>query len=328
MTEKDEDVLTSVVEVEEQPTYEQTGLDEQVEDVEESEGEVETEVQETQSEEVVEETSEPDVPAYEPNYGYQANQEQKEFPDWAREYVKDKETEDRFREVFEKYDGFDTVKGRYETEKSAHGSTKEELDKLTNGVNNLKWQLDNDPATFFSNIGWTDKDLLHYAKSRIQYSEMNPQQQLEYDRARDNARSSHVATQQLDLLKEQNEQLQLQQLNMQFDHAIGGVNDVASVYDQRVGRVGAFREKAASEWNNNASHSTPSQAVNAVVEEMKLLGLVQQQQDQQHTQQTSHRPPATLPNVGTGRSTSAPTKKVWSSLDEMREDVSKMIADG
>jgi hypothetical protein len=279
-----------------------------------------------------------ETPAYTPNFKFKAADKEQEFDDFVRNAVKTPEQEKKLRELYEKAYGLDHVKSEREKYRNDYKTINEQHSALNKGLDQLSSMLRNkDYHGFMEALKIPEQDILQYALSRVQYKEMPPEQRQQLDQ-------QYQAQQRLAYLEQANQELvsgyqsqMVQQRTSELDGYIGRpeVSQVASAFDARVGRQGAFRDEVIRRGQYYASlpESQDITVEQAVQEIMNLVGNISPQatpasaQAQVDGMQTAHEQQQSkpvIPNIK-GRGTS-PAKKVVRSMDDLR-NIAKSFQD-
>lgn len=272
-----------------------------------------------------------DAPAYTPNFKFKAADKEHEFDEFIRGAVKNAEHEKKIRELYERSYGLDHVKGERDKFRNEFKGVNEQYGALNKGLDALSVMLRNkDYNGFFDSLKIPEQDVLQYALSRVKYMELPPEQRQQVD-------AQNEAQQRLTYLEQANQELiagyqnqTVQQRTGELDTHLGRpeVSSIASAFDARIGRPGAFRDEVIRRGQYYASlpESQDIPVEQAVREIMALVGNVQPQATQaeaqeqvdgaqaQHEQQTQNKP--VIPNIKS-RGTS-PAKKVIRSIEDVR----------
>ncbi len=270
-----------------------------------------------------------EVPAYKPDYKLKVYDEEKELDDpFLKALIKDADSEKKVKEIAQKYLGFDTVKGRNEklkTDFTQYQETTKPVIDYYNQASNLlqKGNLEG----FFELTKIPDQAIFEYAVKKAEQAQLPPEQrqQIEFQKQ---------MQKQNEYLQSQNQTFQTQAQKQQSDFraqeltwVMGrtDVQGVASSFDQRVGRQGAFRQAVIDKGlAHYAATGQDLSAEQATQEVLKLVGPLATPGNLSPTlggQQPSLIPqngaPPIIPNV-TGRGTS-PVKKQVRSLDDLKK---------
>lgn len=267
-------------------------------------------------------------PVYTPNFKFKAADKEHEFDAVFKDAIKNEAQEKKLRELYEKATGLDHVKSERERFRSSYKDLESQHSVLNRGLDQLSTMLEKkDYQGFFNSLKIPEQEVLQYALSRVKYRELPPEQRQQMDQ-------QYESQQRLVHLEQANEQLitgyqqqLVQHRANELDGYIGRpeVNQVASAYDTRAGRPGAFREEVIRRGQYYASISGEDVPVERAVREvMSLVGhvaapasAVVDTQNPQNVQATPAGAKPVIPNIK-GRGTS-PAKKVIRSIDDLRK---------
>lgn len=268
-------------------------------------------------------------PAYTPNFKYNVLDAEKEFPEWAKGFVKDAETEKNIRDLFAKADGLDHIKTRRDSLENENKTLKEQWAPLVQNYQTVAGYLQKgDLDSFFEAAGIPEMELFKYVNRRLQLRE-NPAELKAYEDSRGLARRNEMLEQQVQQLSTQQQQAEVERHETELNRELGRpeVSSFIQSWETQAGQPGAFRAEVIRRglaYHAEGKHITPTQAVQEVLSLMgwKPQGAAnpmqmpgQQQPPAQMVQQTQAKP--TLPNIR-GRGTS-PAKAVPRSLDDLRK---------
>jgi hypothetical protein len=276
------------------------------------------------------------VEAYKPNFKFKAADKELEFDDFIRDAVKNAEHEKKLRELYEKAYGLDHVKAERERFRNEYKTVNEQYSALNKGLDQLSIMLRNkDYHGFFNALKLPEQDILQYALSRVQYSQLPPEQRQKLDQQYESQqRLSYLEQANQELIAEYQGQM-VQQRSQELDGYLGRpeVSQVAAAFDARVGRQGAFKDEVIRRGQYYASlpEAQDIPVEQAVREIMTLVGNIAPQATpaQAQTQmdgmqssfeqqpQAAQQPKPVIPNIK-GRGTS-PAKKVVKSIDDLRK---------
>lgn len=260
--------------------------------------------------------------------------EQKEFEIDKRFHplMKDAESEKLVRELHEKAFGLDSVKERYVEEKTKNQNLFKENTDIKSGISGLRKIYQGAIASgnmhkldpFFQKLNIPQDVLTEYVLAKVQLNEMDPAQ-------KQAIQAQITAEQRAEALAEQQEQFQQQTFTqaqqmkaLMLDSALARaeVSALASEFDNRFGRPGAFREEVAKfgeyEWlkSQGKVDLSPDQAIKKVIEHYALTSAPRVPAATSAaaapaapgTRQIVQRTTKTLPNVA-GRSSSPLAQK-------------------
>lgn len=302
---------------------------------------------ETPEVERVEQTEVPDspeshvadeTPAYEPNFKYRVGDSELEFDERVRSVVTSKEHEDYLRDLYTKAHGLDLAKSRHEEKQkewqktfSEYSQLQETFGKVQDSFSKLDAIKDSDFGLFQKRLQISDQAVLRRALEIAQVHD-NPQERDRLERSYQDRiqkqdyqdRLSH--DQQAFRQQSQTMQAQLHEMKMAQAMANQEIQKFASEYDRRLGQPGAFVEEVnrlgTIEYHaSNGRYLDPSVAVSQAHQRLsKLIGplneAVPASTPQAKDPEAPKRP--ALPNMGTGRTGTAVSKKPRT-LDDIRK---------
>jgi len=222
------------------------------------------------------ETTKEEAPAYEPNYSFKVQDRELEFDDWVKPLVKDKESEDFYRDVMNKVHGIEHIQAKrdelrqtLETEQATRGQLDQSLKTLSHYV-----ETDNMDA-FFQALQIPEDQIMRYVAKRLQYQDMSPEERSQYD-------NGIVQNQETYNLQQQNLQLQQNYNQMVYEQRMNELDNVmsrpdiaqaAQAFDARSNKPGAFREEVINRGRYHAQVAGKDlTAEQAVTELMGLIG--------------------------------------------------------
>ena len=280
------------------------------------------------------------IEAYKPNFKFKAADKEYEFDEWVRPVIKNADHEKKLREIYEKAYGLDHVKSERDKFRTDYKTVNDQYSALNKGLDHLSSMLKNkDLHSFFSALKVPEQDVLQYALSRVQYSQLPPEQRMALDQ-------QYEEKQKLSYYEQANQELiaayqnqMVQQRTSELDGYLGRpeVAQIASAFDARVGRPGAFKDEVIKRGQYYASLPEPQDVTveQAVREIMSFVGTAPQAQQAQGMQaegemnegqqaviQQNQKP--VIPNIK-GRG-SSPAKKVVRSIEDIR-NMSKSFQD-
>lgn len=275
-------------------------------------------------------TAQPVAPAYTPNYKFKALDKEFEFDEWLRPHVKSQEHEKKLRELYEKAYGLDHVKSERDKIRTEYKTVNEQYSSLNRGLDQLTSMLKNkDFHGFFNSLEIPEQDILQYALSRVQYSQLPPEQRAIFDQ-------QYAEKQRLAYYEQENRDLVVayqNQMGQQRSYELDGylsrpeVASTVSAFDARVGYPGAFRDEVIrrGQYYANLPNAQDIPVEQAVREIMNLAGPIAAQamaqqapQDMGLSQQVqAQQSKPVIPNIK-GRGTS-PAKKVVRSISDLRK---------
>jgi hypothetical protein len=294
--------------------------------------------------------------AYQPNYKFNFYDKEGEIEEWARPFIKDKETEERFRMLYAKGHGFDVMKDKYKSKATSYGeletrygeleSKQSENDKAWDELRTLR---DTDLRTFFDKTGLPIEKVIDFVQEHLDYLDLPPDQQKKIDAARETALKARALEGQVQSLSQQQEQAQLQAHVEEFQELMEHpeIDEVKTLFNQRVGQPEAF-EKAVMEYGEAVFARTgktlsPLEAIRAVYRQYKpfLRGEAGSQRPQQAKPvsrdadayadapppQRRAEPKQVIPSLGRGSGNVSPTRRKFKSIEDLNNYAASLDAD-
>lgn len=255
---------------------------------------------------------------YTPNMKLKIMERDFEIDSFMKDVIKDKETEKKVRELYEKAIGLDFAKPKHE-------ELKQQYQQFTKGFENLGGLLKEGRVQEFMDFWKIPKtELYKLVGAQLQYDDLPPEQKAEEDRKRALETESRQVREQNAQLLDQHQQMQVQHRTRELDTAISrpDVAQIAQEYDTRVGKPGAFREEVINRGRTAAVvHRVDLPVDKAVSEVMSMLGYMEQDVPEKVHEipvvaPVQQKKLPVLPNIGS--SGASPVTKSVKSLAELR----------
>ncbi len=281
------------------------------------------------------------TPAYEPNTKYKVYDQEKEFPDQLKALVKDKATEDYFRDLLSKADGLDVMKPKHQEIVGQRDQLKGEVDFFRSDINRVLTLRDKQPHLFAAEVGITDDWIINRAKEIVNAKE-TPEAWDQFNRTRATQYDSYTQQQQANRVQQdasaQFVNVHQQQMSMALSQP--EVSSFQAEFD-KVHGPGSFQEEVRkhgyyhyerTKQGGRPENLAPMDAVKQVYEfHKKTFTQAAPQGGQQAADKGGQQAPTTkrvtekpIPNVGKGRNVS-PTGRRFKNIKEMREYVDKHV---
>lgn len=277
------------------------------------------------------------APKYEPNFKFKVLDKENEFDDFVRTGIKDKETEGKVRELYEKAYGLDHVKTQRDTERQGRAQAQQQFDTLMGELTELGQIKGKDLGLFFNKLGLSKQEVASWVMQQAEAmdaTEKLPESMKGFYNELETLRHQNYEFQkQMESLNSgrQAEALQAKRADLVSTLSSPEVKSVAETYDTRLGKPGSFEQlvirHGAAEFETSRGQRNLS-ATEAAKEVVHMLGLQPNSPSQvsgaaQSTKVVTAAKPTVLPNVGSG--TAAPTGKApVSSLAELRKIAREM----
>jgi hypothetical protein len=262
------------------------------------------------------------APSYEANYKYSVRGQEKEVDEMFRALITDADKEKKIKEIFEKADGLDFVKGDRDSLKSEFKGFKEQITPYLSEYNKFTSLRDQgNLGAALQVAGITDDQLFEYCVQKLEM-QSNPSQANLYKAHTESSLKQFEVETQLNHYKQQEQQNNEYRFNIDLDSAVTAQNDLASQVDQKLGKIGAFKEEVIAMGvyeSQRGNILSVNDAVNAVANKYKPFITPQAQV----IPQAPYKAPATMPN--TGSSNVSVISQRPKSIDDLRKLQKEMV---
>ncbi len=272
------------------------------------------------------------APAYEPNYKFNALDAEHELDEKARGYIKTKDDEDLFKDLYTKAKTFDAIKEKYGSGRKAmdfHGQAQEwqkaadELKTTNHQIGMLSTFVKNgDMDSFIASLELPKEMVMKWAIQQAKLSEAGPEERAAHE-------NQVQQRQQLYSLQMQNQQVQnnymqqaVQSREIELNNAIAVDTDFAGQFDTLAGRPGSFKQEvvkhAQAIWAMEKRDLSTAEAVAAVKQKFGAFlpqGAGKPTVVPPEKKVVVQDKTKTLPNLGTGSGQSPAKAKVKSIAD-------------
>lgn len=277
----------------------------------------------------------PEAPAYTPNYKFKYAVEgqpsvEKEFDEFVRLGIKDKETEEKARELYAKAYGLDFVKPKYEEYKKNYPELESKYKQLDGTVSEiLEYKDKGDLDTFFKALRLPEEQVAKWMLEKIKRMELPPEQQQMYNQFEETKRQNQLLQRQFQELNgmTQNQAVQNRTMELETNLQKPEVNSFVSAFDTARGKQGAFRQEVQEcglyEWKVNGVDISASEAISRVMS--RYNGMITPQISGENSQQPAvEKQLPVIPRLN-GTAVSA-TGKRPRSIDDLRKKYTEMSA--
>lgn len=280
------------------------------------------------------------VPAWQPNYKFTVKDKELEFDEWVRPVIKDKDTEEKLRDLYSKAHGLEEVKADRQTLKEKYAQIEERSSKIDQSLKVLgDYVKAGDYRSFFEALRIPKEQVIQYAVNELKYLELPQEERNRIEQERAMKAQLAQYEEQTMTLQEQHDRLVAQQVGMELSSEMARpeVAQIISSFDTRVGKPGAFHEEVLKRGAYyEAVHKTSPPAKQLVDEVVRLAGLqmaqdgnpaiTQQQVAPTGTPATAGKKPV-IPNFN-GSGSASPTRKVVSSIADLKKIREDLVARG
>lgn len=274
----------------------------------------------------------PAVPAYQPNWKYKVFGKEKDLDEYFRPFIKDQDSEKKFKDVFTRADAFDDMKSKHEAAQQEFSQLVTEHAALDRDVKRvMKFRNDGDLTNFFNALKIPRQQIFDWVQNELSLENLPPQQRQALESQALERQQRYDLEQEKTELETQYQTQAVQVRTMQLDMTLSrpDVMGIASAYDTKMGRIGAFRDLVVEEgqraWFSSQQDLSAEQATQLVIQKFgKLFEGAQAPQAP-----IAAAPPqpqvATKPVIPAvqGRGTS-PVQKSFNSVQSLRDEYKRL----
>jgi hypothetical protein len=271
--------------------------------------------------------------AYTPTLKFKVKDKELDFDDFVKPIIKDKETEAKLRDLYEKAYGLDEVKADRTSLKEKVRASEEKYSQVETSLKALgQYAQKKDFRTFFDILSIPKQDIINYAIEELKYQELPAEQRAMVDAQRQRELEYEAQVTQTQTMQKQMQDLVLQQVTMELNQELARPDyaQAQSAYDARVGRPGALKAEIIRRGQYyEAVHKTSPPASQLVAEVLQLVGAmnpvpqngVGASQGTLATQSQAVQPQnkPVIPSFSSGGASKSPVKKQPTSIDDLRK---------
>lgn len=274
-------------------------------------------MEEISSPETTEGTAEEET-SWEPTYTYKVRDEEKEFDEWARPFIKDEDTYKNFQDLYTRGHGLELAKTERDEFKEKYNNIEESLGIVNQLVNK------GDTKGFIEALGLPKKMFIDYAINELRFQELPPEEQqriqaeqnrqLQFQQLQNT--NEQLQRQMQDDLRDRTEKELETELNTNYSAA-------GQQYDARTGVPGSFRQLVIERGIfHHKVNGVTIPVTQAIQEAAQIAGVQAGTQNHSlavpgtNTEQPNIVKPV-LPNLGKGQGTS-PTKTVITDIESLK----------
>lgn len=281
-----------------------------------------------------------EAPAFEPSFKYKVKDEEFEMDEWAKQVATDEKIHKQLQDLYSASRGIAGIKEERQQLREEASTLRQEKETMDQSLAALSSYVQKgDMRSFFEALAIPREKVLSYALEELKYQELSPEQKYEVD-------SQRAQQAQLNQLQMQNQQMQQQwqsqaiaQRERELDLVMSDptTTQVASAYDARVGKPGAFKEEVIRRGQlHDQIYGQDISAKQAVEEVLNLInagssptpsqaaGTSQNAQGKARVVAPKNKP--TMTNVqGTG---SSPAKKTYNSIADLKKRQQELAEQG
>ena len=284
---------------------------------------------------------------YTPDYGFKFYGKKGEMEEWARQFIRDKETEDRFRSLYAKSHGYDHLRelskardGAFQTVQQQYQEAQATLKERSDVLEELQHRRDTDLASFFEYANVPIEKVIDFVEEHLKFLQKPESEQQKIAEYRQHAARARELEKENQTFKERLEAEETESHVASFNELCEHpeVAGFADRYDSVVGKVGAFREAVINhgdaEFQRTGNTLAPLEAIRAVYRQYKPFVLREERQAAVESGETPETPRQaassgqrrpTIPNMG-GSASRSPAKRVFTSVEELQAHHKQLVA--
>lgn len=223
--------------------------------------------------------------AYEPNFKFRVHNdeeededgEEQEFDEFVRGAIKDKESEDRIRDLYTRAHGLDALKPRHQKLQERFSTVAQHYGKLHQTVQDiLRSRDEGDYATFLEKSGVKVGALAEWLMGQIKLNNMSPEERRPHEELSALRREVAELRRGRGAVEDHSSEAAVSVYEDDFRDALRdpSVKKARKAYDERVGESGAFEEFVLDYGSRYyRKHGKNLRPAKAVRECLKVLGL-------------------------------------------------------
>ncbi len=267
--------------------------------------------------------------AYKPTYKYKVNDKELEFDDFVKPIIKDKTTEQKLKELYEKAYGLDEVKSSRDNFKTQANEWKTKYTNVEQTLQTLGGYVKKgDYRSFFDTLKIPKDQIIKYAIEELKFQELPPEQKAEIERQRQIQFEYEQAQMQNQTLQSQMAEIVQRQAEFELQQELAkpDVSQIVQSFNARMNNPNAFLAEVIRRGQYYETvHKISPPASQIVGEVIGLIGAGMTGQpaatttSQGSSSQTI--PQAQKPVIPSlnGASNKSPVKKAVGSIEDLRK---------
>lgn len=222
------------------------------------------------------------VEDFTPNFTYKSFGEERDMEDWVKPFIKDSETEQKVRDLFEKSSGIDQLKDERERMQQSYQEMQQSVQQLSKLKSNVELlgnlAKSKDLNGVFNMLGIKNDDIFAYAEKEYDaVHNMTPEEKAAHRQMRDRLTEAEVLRHRDSLRSAQDHQVRQEQFREHLIHQINELGqepvDHINTWEQSKGR-GRFLDLVYEVGNNYFQRYNtplaPEQAIKGALEQLRL----------------------------------------------------------
>lgn len=212
-------------------------------------------------------------PAYVPNYKFSVSKKEKEFDEFIRSSIKDKDTEEKVRKLYTDAYGMEAAKPHMDFLRENYPKVEAQYNELNTTVNKVLDLKDKDLGLFFEALRLPEEAVAQWMLDKIKKMELPPEQRQVYDKFEETRKRNLALEEQFQSLETRTQELSVRERTRDLDMGlqIPEVSAFVQSYDAAWEKPGAFRDKVIeygrAQWRDHKKDVACEEAIQAVMSE-------------------------------------------------------------
>lgn len=218
--------------------------------------------------------------SYKPNYKFVVHDKEHELEDWVKPFVKDKDSEKKVRELYEKAFGLEEIKPKFHSLKEEYNQTKIAFEQQQSALETLGgFVKGKDYESFFEALNIPKKDILEYALKVVELDQLPAEQKAQLEASKQAQREMAYYRQQNEQLQQSQQQFAVQQRVFELKNVLSSpdVAAIAEAYNTGAGKPDAFEDYVIQIGQSFAARGQDISAEQAVQEATRHLRAINPQ---------------------------------------------------
>lgn len=265
-----------------------------------------------------EQVTPPVAPAFEPNFKYKFDGQEKELDEWLRPVIKDPETQQKLIDIVQRAQAHEKYKPKIP-----------DYERVVSTVNDLSEKFEKgDHESVLEALGYTDDMLFQIARQKLERSKWTPEQRAVFDEKKKIALEKDSLQRETEFYRSEATRGLIERTGFELDTELGKAEyqPLVSAYEKANGS-GSFKRMVIQRGAQMVAaggnqHIPPSQLLQTVAGDFKPFLSAMQAQAVTAIPGTR---PKVISNVGTG--TSSPGKKQFNSIEDLKKHRKTLVGD-
>jgi hypothetical protein len=207
------------------------------------------------------------APTWTPNWKFKASGKELEVDEYFRPFIKDQDSEKRFKDVFTKAYALDGMKSQYQKQMESYNSLRSEFEPIKNSLAEVGQYLQKgDIGSFAKAFGLNDEQLFKYVEKKLEEMQLPPEQRQAMENARRIEYEKMQIEKQHQQMQQQHQQQSVEYRTLQLETVMNRpeISNYGKSWDAKMGE-GSFRalviDEASSYFHQTGIDLSPEQAI-------------------------------------------------------------------